>query len=72
MDLRLGLADDGEVRLESVSGDLLLTLPRDLSAQVSGETFRAILRGLRPRYEQHHEMLITDDALEAAVRLSAL
>ena len=30
----------------------------------------AILRGLRPRYEQHHEMLITDDALEAAVRLS--
>ena len=34
------------------------------------EQTMAILRGLRPRYEQHHEMLITDDALEAAVRLS--
>lgn len=30
----------------------------------------AIMQGLRPRYEQHHEMLITDGALEAAVRLS--
>ena len=31
---------------------------------------REILRGLRPRYEQHHDMLITEDALEAAIRLS--
>lgn len=30
----------------------------------------AIMQGLRSRYEQHHEMLITDEALEAAVRLS--
>ena len=29
-----------------------------------------ILRGLRPRYEQHHEMFITEGALEMAVRLS--
>ncbi len=29
-----------------------------------------ILRGLRPRYEQHHNVEITDEALVAAVRLS--
>ncbi|MFC1970456.1 ATP-dependent Clp protease ATP-binding subunit [Chloroflexota bacterium] len=29
-----------------------------------------ILRGLRPRYEAHHKIKITDEALEAAVRLS--
>lgn len=31
----------------------------------------AILRGLRPRYEEHHKVAITDEALVAAVRLSA-
>ena len=31
----------------------------------------AILRGLRPRYEEHHGVRITDDALESAVHLSA-
>lgn len=31
---------------------------------------RAILEGLRPRYEAHHHLTIGDDALEAAVRLS--
>ena len=30
-----------------------------------------ILKGLRERYENHHHVRITDDALEAAVRLSA-
>ena len=30
-----------------------------------------ILRGLRERYEQHHKLTITDEALEAAVSLSA-
>ncbi len=30
-----------------------------------------ILRGLRDRYEQHHHVQITDDAVEAAVELSA-
>jgi len=29
-----------------------------------------ILRGLRPRYEAHHEVQYTDEALEAAVQLS--
>jgi ATP-dependent Clp protease ATP-binding subunit ClpC len=29
-----------------------------------------ILRGLRPRYEAHHKIKITDEALEAAVKLS--
>ena len=31
----------------------------------------AILRGLRPRYEEHHGLSISDPAIEAAVRLSA-
>jgi ATP-dependent Clp protease ATP-binding subunit ClpC len=30
-----------------------------------------ILKGLRPRYEQHHKVRITDAALEAAARLSS-
>ncbi len=30
-----------------------------------------ILHGLRPRYEQHHKVTITDRALDAAVKLSA-
>ncbi len=30
-----------------------------------------ILRGLRPRYEEHHKVTINDEALAAAVRLSA-
>ncbi|NBH72582.1 ATP-dependent Clp protease ATP-binding subunit [Clostridiaceae bacterium] len=31
----------------------------------------SILKGLRPRYEEHHKVTITDDALTAAVRLSS-
>ncbi len=31
----------------------------------------SILKGLRPKYEEHHKVTITDDALTAAVRLSA-
>ena len=34
------------------------------------EATLAILRGLRPRYEEHHEVRITDAALDAAVTLS--
>ncbi len=30
-----------------------------------------ILKGLRPRYEAHHRVTITDDAVQAAVRLSS-
>lgn len=30
-----------------------------------------ILKGLRPKYEEHHKVTITDDALVAAVRLSS-
>ena len=37
----------------------------------SQEDAVAILRGLRPRYEEHHGVRITDEALEAAVHLSA-
>ncbi len=29
-----------------------------------------ILTGLRPRYEEHHQLTISDDAIEAAVKLS--
>ncbi|NLF80237.1 MAG: AAA domain-containing protein [Clostridia bacterium] len=37
----------------------------------SEEDALSILRGLRDKYEAHHRVQITDDALEAAVRLSA-
>ncbi len=30
----------------------------------------AILKGLRPKYEEHHGIVITDEAVEAAVKLS--
>jgi len=36
----------------------------------SPEAALEILKGLRPRYEQHHRLTITDEALEAAVELS--
>ncbi len=29
-----------------------------------------ILKGLRPKYEEHHKLIISDDAVEAAVKLS--
>ena len=37
----------------------------------SREASLKILRGLRERYEKHHKLTITDEALEAAVRLSS-
>ena len=37
----------------------------------SVETTVAILKGLRPRYEEHHGVHISDEALEAAAELSA-
>ena len=37
----------------------------------SEEESVSILFGLRPRYEQHHKVTITDSAVEAAVHLSA-
>ena len=39
-------------------------------AEPDGEKALAILRGLRPRYEEHHGLSIGDDALTAAVALS--
>jgi ATP-dependent Clp protease ATP-binding subunit ClpC len=39
-------------------------------AEPSVEACVAILRGLRPRYEQHHSVRITDAALRAAAELS--
>ena len=37
----------------------------------SAEETVEILRGLRPRYEAHHKVKITDEAIEAAARLSS-
>ncbi len=37
----------------------------------SQEASLAILKGLREKYEKHHKLQITDEALEAAVQLSA-
>ncbi|HET9257859.1 MAG TPA: ATP-dependent Clp protease ATP-binding subunit [Pseudonocardiaceae bacterium] len=42
-----------------------------LVTEPSVEDTVAILRGLRQRYEQHHRVRITDEATEAAARLSA-
>ena len=39
-------------------------------SEPDAEATIAILRGLRPRYEAHHKIKISDQALEAAVRLS--
>ena len=36
----------------------------------SEEDAMEILRGLRPKYEEHHQIAITDEAIEAAVKLS--
>lgn len=38
--------------------------------QPSTENTVKILRGLRPRYEEHHKLTISDEALEDAVKLS--
>ena len=36
----------------------------------SSEDTVKILKGLRPRYEEHHKLVISDEAIEAAVKLS--
>ena len=41
-----------------------------LVEEPSQQTALAMLRGLKPKYERHHGVRISDDALEAAVRLS--
>ena len=43
--------------------------PIDVEEPTSDETLQ-ILKGLRPAYEEHHKVTITDEALEAAVKLS--
>jgi hypothetical protein len=49
-----GLADDGEIKSESVSGDIHLYLPKTLSARVSGKSFSGTLRapGAKIRKEE--------------------
>ncbi|MCP4568344.1 MAG: ATP-dependent Clp protease ATP-binding subunit [FCB group bacterium] len=39
--------------------------------QPSADESIKILNGLRPRYEEHHQIKITDEALDAAVKLSS-
>ncbi|UCD93422.1 MAG: ATP-dependent Clp protease ATP-binding subunit [Candidatus Zixiibacteriota bacterium] len=39
--------------------------------QPSSENTVMILRGLRPRYEEHHKLTISDEAIETAVKLSS-
>jgi DUF4097 and DUF4098 domain-containing protein YvlB len=52
--VRGGLADEGEIKAESVSGDIHLYLPKTLSARVSGESFSGTLRapGAKIRKEE--------------------
>ena len=42
-----------------------------LVSEPDEEQTLAILKGLRPKYESHHHIVITDEALSAAVTLSA-
>lgn len=42
-----------------------------LVSEPDEEQTLAILKGLRPKYENHHHIMITDEALSAAVSLSA-
>ncbi|KAG1678279.1 hypothetical protein FOA52_013900 [Chlamydomonas sp. UWO 241] len=44
--------------------------PVYVNEPTEGETL-AIIRGLRERYERHHKCVYTEEAMEAAVRLSA-
>ena len=44
--------------------------PVQVDEPTQGEAVE-ILKGLRPRYEAHHQVAITDEAIDAAVRLSA-
>ncbi|AWV08184.1 DUF4097 family beta strand repeat-containing protein [Marilutibacter maris] len=44
LSLRTGLAGNGRIKMETVSGDVDLYLPRDLSANVHGESFSGSLR----------------------------
>jgi len=44
--------------------------PVTVNEPSQGESVR-ILKGLRDRYEAHHKLVITDEAIEAAVKLSA-
>ncbi len=52
--MRVALADGGEIRSESVSGDIRLHLPKALSARVSGKSFSGSLRapGAKIRKEE--------------------
>ena len=53
--VKAGLAEGGELKAESVSGDLHLHLPKNTSARASGETFSGDLHAPgahveRPKY----------------------
>ena len=52
LDTTVALAPDGQISMESVSGDLTLVAPRDLSAQVSGESFSGDLRAPGAKIER--------------------
>ena len=43
-DIRTAVANGGEIKLESVSGDVLLVLPAGVSAQVDGRSFSGGLK----------------------------
>ena len=51
---RIGLASGGEIRGETVSGNLRLRLPKNLSARVNAETFSGTLSapGAKVRKEE--------------------
>jgi hypothetical protein len=55
VDVRTALADGGDIKAETVSGDIHLTLPRSLSARVTGQSFSGSLGapGARVKKEEY-------------------
>lgn len=51
-DLRTALAPKGEITLQSVSGDLVLVLPKDVSARARGESFSGDLKATGARIQK--------------------
>ena len=67
----LGATTVGEYRIIEKDAALERRFQSVIVGEPSESEALEILRGLRGKYEQHHSITITDEALEAAVKLSS-
>ncbi|MBQ9543613.1 MAG: ATP-dependent Clp protease ATP-binding subunit [Clostridia bacterium] len=67
----LGATTVGEYRIIEKDAALERRFQSVMVGEPSEEEALEILKGLREKYEQHHSITITDEALEAAVKLSS-